>query len=215
MLNKFISGLSAAGKIVFSIAVIAVVLALFDRLFLGPSNGKIKDIEEKIVSEEIAVKQDLKFLEHRDGIITEASAYRDFYTSDVRAEDEVVAEFLKKVELMATQAQVETSKITPAGKEYQTQYLKYLVTLDCSGKFENITNFVYALNNARELFRVEKLNIIGNTRDAEKVTANVTVSRMIMGADPSMDAKSLVKIKEEIVLDPVKVTDKKSEKSAK
>ena len=130
-----------------------------------------------------------------DRIVKEAAVYKDFYASGIRSEEEVIAEFLKRMELMASQAQVDLSKVAPAGQDYQKDYIKYFVTLDCSGKLENIANFVYAVNNAKELLKVEKMNINGNAKDADKVLANLTISRMIIGVDPSMEAKALVKTK--------------------
>lgn len=213
MINKFISGLSAAEKKVLIIAAVFVLLALFDRLLIGPSLAKLKDIDENIVKEETIIKQNMRFLTYRDRIVKEAATFKDFYSKDVRAEEEVIGEFLKKIELMATQSQVELSKISPAGQDYQKDFIKYLITLDCSGKLESITNFIYAVNNSKDLLKIEKMNILGNNRDVEKVQASLTISRMIIGADPSASPKSLVKIKEEaalaVIATPVAVEVKK------
>ena len=195
MINKFISGLSPIERRILTAASLFVLLALFDRLLIGPSLGRLRDIDDSIVKQETTIRQNMMYLAHRDRIQKEAAVYNDFYAKDVRAEEEIIAEFLKRMELMATQSQVELSKVAPAGQDYQKDYIKYLVTLDCSGKLENIANFVYSINNARELLRVEKMNINGNSKDVEKVLANLTISRLIIGVDPSMDAKALVKTK--------------------
>jgi hypothetical protein len=196
MINKFISGLSAAERKVLAIAVVFVLLALFDRLLVGPSMARLKDIDENIVKEESVIRQNMRFLTYRDRIVKEASTFKDFYAVDVRAEEEVIGEFLKKIESMATQSQVELSKISPAGQDYQKEYIKYFVTLDCAGKLADITNFIYAVNNSKDLLKIEKMNVLGNVRDVAKVQASVTISRMIIGADPSVDPKGLVKVSE-------------------
>ncbi len=202
MFNKFISGLSVIEKKILSVAAVFVMLALFDRLLIGPSLSRLNDINEKIVKEEAVIKQNMRFLTYRDRIVKEASTFKDYYAKDVRAEEEVIGEFLKKIELMATQSQVELSKISPAGQDYQKNYIKYLVTLDCTGKLEDITYFIYAVNNSKDLLKIEKMNVLSNARDAEKVQAALTISRMIIGADPSADPKSLVKITQDSLAAP-------------
>ncbi len=208
MINKFISGLSAGEKRILAFASLIVLAALFDRLLVGPSMGRLHEIDDSIAKEESTVEQNLHFLAHRDRIVKEAEAYQAFYTKTVRTEEEVIADFLKKVELLATQSEVTLAKVSPDGQDYQKDYLKYFVTLDCSGKLENITHFMYAVNNSPELLKVEKMNLLANARDAEKVQATIKISKMIMGADPSLDAKSLVKIQEEPKAAPAETPQK-------
>ena len=203
MFNKFISGLSAKERKVLAFAAIIVLAALFDRLLVAPSMNRLRVIDDNIAEEEKIIGQNMRFLAHRDRIIKEAAVYKDYYTKNVLTEDAVIADFFKKVESLATQSQVTLAKVSPDGQDYQKDYLKYFVTLDCSGKLENITNFMYAVNTSPELLKVEKMNLLANARDAEKIQATITISKMIMGADPTVEAKTLVKIKEESVPAPV------------
>lgn len=196
MINKFISGLSPNEKKILTVASALVLLALFDRLLVGPSLLRMHELDDKIAKEEDGIRQNMRFMGYKDRIVREASAYRDFYTLSVRSEEEITADFLKKLELLGTQSRVELSKISPAGTDVQKQYVKYLVTLDCSGKLEDITAFLYAINNSAELIKVEKMVITGNARNAEVVQASLTVAKMIVGADPAVDAKNLVRMRE-------------------
>ncbi|MBF0331783.1 MAG: type 4a pilus biogenesis protein PilO [Candidatus Omnitrophica bacterium] len=193
MINKFISGLSANEKKILSVTALFVLLALFDRLLVGPSLNRMKELDESISKEEDTIKQNMRFLGYRERIVKEASTFKDFYTQDVRSEDEITADFLKKLELMGTQSKVELSKISPAAQQVNKEYVKYIATMECSGKLEDITAFVYAINNSTELIKVEKMVLAGNTRNADTVQASLTVSKMIVGADPAVDAKKLVR----------------------
>jgi hypothetical protein len=197
LFNKFFSGLSAKEKKVLAFAAIIVLAALFDRLLVAPSMNRLRLIDDNIAEQQKVIGQNVRFLAHRDRIIQEAAAYKDFYTKNVQTEEAVIADFLKKIESLATKSQVALAKVSTDGQDYQKDYLKYFVTLDCSGKLENITNFLYAVNSSPELLKVEKMNLLANARDAEKIQATITISKMIMGADPTAEAKSLVKIKEE------------------
>jgi hypothetical protein len=196
LINKFISGLTANERKILAVAGLFVLFALFDRLLIGPSLGRMKELDESIAKEEDVIKQNVRFLGYRERIVKEASAFKDFYTKDVRSEEEITADFLKKLELMGTQASVELSKISPAAPEYQKDYVKYFASMDCSGKLENITAFVYAINNSKELVKVEKMMLGSNARNAEVVQASLTVSKMIVGADPSVSPQDLVRAKE-------------------
>ena len=194
MVNKFISGLSPNERKIFFIAALFVLLALFDVLLLGPSLNRLKEIDEKIAGEESVVRQNIKFLSYRDRILKEAGVYKDFYTTAAKAEEEVIAEFLKKIELLAAQSKVTLSKVSPSGQDYQKNHIKYFISIDCSGPLTDVSNFVYAINNAKELLKVEKMGFVGSSRDAEKIQATMMVSRLIIGVDPSQDVNTLVKM---------------------
>ncbi len=180
-----------------AIASLFVLLALFFRLLLGPSVNRMNELDESIAKEEDVIRQNTRFLGYRERIVKEASAFNDYYTQDVRTEDEIIADFLRKLEVMGTKSKVELSKISPAAQEYEKHYVKYLVSMECSGKLEDVTGFLYTINNSRELIRVEKMTLAGNARTAGTVQASLTVSKMIVGADPSVDPKSLVRVREE------------------
>jgi hypothetical protein len=211
LISKFISGLTVSEKKILTIAALFVLFALFDRLLVGPSLGRMKELDDSIAKEEDVIRQNMRFLGYRERIVKDAATFKDFYTKDIRSEEEVTADFLKKLELMGTQSSVELSKIAPAAPEYQKHYVKYFVTMDCSGTLENITAFVYAINNSKELVKVEKMTLGANARNVEGgVQASLTVSKMIVGADPSVDPRDLVRVTEAApVKDALPDTDEK------
>jgi Tfp pilus assembly protein PilO len=197
LFNKLISGLSPKERKVLAFASIIAAAAILDRLLVAPSMDQLRVIDGKIAEQQRVIEQNLRFLTHRDSIIKEAAVYKDYYAKSVQTEEVVIADFLKKVESLATKSEITLVKVFPDGEDVQQNYLKYLVTLDCSGKLENIANFMYAVNSSPELLKVEKMNLLTNPRDAERIQATITISKMIMGADPTMEAKALVKSKPE------------------
>jgi hypothetical protein len=197
LFSKLISGLSPKERKVLIFAAIIAVAALFDRLLIAPSLSQLRVVDGKIAEQQRVIEQNMRFLTRRDSIIKEAAVYKDFYTKSIQAEEAVIAEVLKKVESLASKSEITLVKVFLDGQDKQKDYLKYFVTLDCSGKFENITNFMYAVNSSPELLKVEKMNLLANPRDVEKIQATITISKMIMGADPTVEAGSLVKSKQE------------------
>jgi Tfp pilus assembly protein PilO len=197
LLSKFISGLKPNERKILAFAAVVVLAALFDRLMVAPSMTQLRTIEQNIADQQKIVEQNMRFLAHRDKIVKEAAIYKDLYVKDVQTEEAVIADLLKKVEFLATKSEITLVKVFPDGQDSQKDYLKYFVTLECSGKLENITNFMYAINSSWELIKVEKMNLLTNPRDVERIQATITISKMIMGADPAVEAKTLVKTKQE------------------
>lgn len=196
MINKFISGLKPDQRKILTIVAVVLILGLFYALLLRPAWNRSSEIDQLTDKEKNLVNKNASFLATRDKVIKEAGAFKDYFAKDVRTEDEVIADFLKKVELLATQSGVLLSKISPAGQESQNDYLKYFVSADCSGTLESLTNFIYAVNSSRELTKVEKMNLGANAKSPETVLASLTISMMIIGADPSVEAKKLIRVQE-------------------
>ena len=197
MFNKFISDLKPTQrKILFSVAVCAI-LGLFYGLLLRPALSRSGQIDSLIMKEKQEVRKNMTFLSSRDKVLKETGAFKVYFTKDVKSEKEVIAELLKEVSLLANAAGIQISKTSPSGQDYQNDYLKYMVTIDCSGSMDNLTNFIFTINNSKELLKVEKMNLGANAKSADTVQATLTISKMIIGADPAVEAKSLVRVKEE------------------
>jgi Tfp pilus assembly protein PilO len=197
VINKFLSGLQPNQRKMLIIVSVVVVLGLFYGLLLRPALYRSGEIDTLITKEENAVRKNSIFLANRDKVVKEAGAFKDYFAKDARSEEEVIAELLKKIELLATQSGVQMSKISPAGQDYQDEYLKYMVSVDCAGTLENLTNFIYTVNNSKDLVKVEKMTIGSNAKSTDTVQASFTISKMIIGADPSVEAKKLVRVKED------------------
>lgn len=195
MFNQFVSKLNPKQQVLFFIVVILVTIVLFERLLVAPSLSRVKQLDESIEKQEEVIRENLAFLQNKKDVEKEIDVFKEFYTKDTRVEEEVIAEFLKQLEFLGIQSNVQLSKITPAGQEYQKEYLKYFLTVDCSGTLEKITNFIYTINNSKDLLKVEKMSL-ASSRSGDEVKTNLTISKMIIGADPSTNAKNLVKIKE-------------------
>ena len=81
MVQKFFSQLADKEKIIFYWAFAIVLVALFDRLFLGPIFDKLTIVDEKIGVEETNILRDLRFLTYRNSIRQEIDAFSKYFTS--------------------------------------------------------------------------------------------------------------------------------------
>lgn len=159
MIQKFFAGLSDNGKKLLAVALIFIVAALVDRLLIGPSMSRLSSINEEIAEEKNSLKQDLHFLSHKERILKESKVYEPFIMAKFPAEEEIIAGFLKKVEMLANKANVTLVKVTPNAGEGQDNYLRYSADLECSGVLSDVITFMHLVDTSPDLMKVIKFNL--------------------------------------------------------
>ena len=86
MFNEYYSKLSEKEKKICNIAIVIVILALFDRLFLGPVLSRIGEVDEEITKQEVSIVRDLRFLSYKDRILKESDEYKKYFSEkNIRA----------------------------------------------------------------------------------------------------------------------------------
>ena len=181
MVAKFYSDLSDNGKKLLLAALIIVVIALFDRLLINPTMSRLSSIDQDIVKEENTIKQDLHFLGYKDKILKESKAFESYLTDDLPGEEEIIAGFLKKVEMLATKANVTLIKVTPSSGSQEKEYLKYQADLECSGKLADVVTFMHLIDTSNELMKTVKFNFASKKADSDEIKAVMTVAKIVVG----------------------------------
>ena len=185
MINKFIAELSDLGKILLAAAFFMVVVALFDLLLIGPTMSRMSAIDGEILKEKSAIKQDLHFLEYKDRILKESKALEGYVTQTMLSEEEVIAAFLKKVEMLANKANVTLVKVTPpVTGTRDKEYLKYQEDIECSGKQADIITFMHLVDTSTELMKVVKFNFTSKKADSDELKAVMSIVKVIVGKTP-------------------------------
>ncbi|MEI7998133.1 MAG: hypothetical protein WCH62_01325 [Candidatus Omnitrophota bacterium] len=179
MIDKFISGLSDLGKKLLVVALIVIIVTLFDRLLIEPTMSRLLAIDEEIGKEEKAIKVDLLFLSYKDKILKETQAIEPYLTDNVPTEDEIITSFLKKIEVTASKTNVVT-KTSPPVNQQDKNYLKYSADVDCSGKLTDVITFMHLINTSDELMKVVKFNLGSKKADSDEVKATLTIARIII-----------------------------------
>ena len=165
----------------FYAAVIFVILALADRLLLGPFLSKKEDIENKIAQQKMTVTNDLKFLSHKNKIEKQDKDLRKYYVEKVTDEHVINAEFLSLVEKLATQSQVVLVKSNPSESKKEKDHIKYFANLDCVGELENVIGFMHAINSTDELLKIDRFSLApkkGGTPN--EVNASMTIVKLVV-----------------------------------
>ncbi len=178
MIQKFYSKLSDKEKKIFYFAAAAVILALFDLLFLGPVTSRLKSIDEEIVQKENSLKRDLRLLSYQNRILAERETFSPYYSTETMTPDQVKASFLQKIEMLATEAKINLTKVAPSGEEAKKGFIKYFADLECTGNLEDIVKFMHAVDSTQDLLKIVKVNIISK-QSAKEVSATMTVVKII------------------------------------
>lgn len=193
MIQNFISKLSPNEKKIFYIAIIFVLLALLDRLFLGPAMSRLKSLDEDIEQQKNVIKGDLRFLSYKDKILKENENFKPYYTAKTQAEEEIIAAFLKKVEILASDAKINLIKVNPADTKQRKGFIEYYANLECDGKLEDMARFIYSINTSGDLLKIVKLTMAPKKAGSEEVNASITVTKTIIDASAVEEAEQLSK----------------------
>lgn len=180
MIHKFYSKLNDQEKKVFFAATLILSLALLDRLFFGPVFQKLKVVDDEIKSQEISIKRDLRFLSYKEKIKSESKAFDKYFVKKLLEDDVVNAEFLRKVEELASESAVNLVKSNPADPKKQKDSMEYYVSLDCTGTLENMIKFMHLVNTTEDLLKVIKFNMSPQKGTANEVNTSMIISKLIM-----------------------------------
>ena len=90
-----------------------VLVALLDRLLIGPGLDKLKDLDQEINNQRTSISRDLRFLTYKTKIDKEIDAFRKFIPQKAMAEDDINTDFFSRVEKLANQTNVKLVKSNP------------------------------------------------------------------------------------------------------
>jgi hypothetical protein len=186
VIQKFLSSLNDKQKKLLAVTLVILVIALFDRLLIGPTMSRLSSIDEEIVKEEESIKKDMKFLSHKDRIIKQSQELAPYYTEKISTDEEMNAGFLRIIERLAEDATVNLIKVTPSPGVDEKDYLKYQADLECSGKLPDVIKFMHLMNTSRDLLKVVKFNLGAKKGEGDEVKATMTVSKIVIASQKAV-----------------------------
>lgn len=183
MIHDFYSKLTEQEKKIFYVALAIVLLMVVDRLFLGPSLSKMKSYDEEIEQQKRNIQQDLRFLTYKNQILEDDQSLSPYYVNEYTTEEQVLAAFLKKLEMIATESKIVLIKVTPAETKERKGYKEYYANLECEGLLENVAAFMHAVDTSQDLLKIIKVNFTLKRASGDEVLAAMVVSKMFIGSD--------------------------------
>ena len=166
-------------------------MAVFDYLFVRPTVTKLNSIRQDITKEENLIKQDLRFLSYKDRILKESQSFTSYYTKSIPTEEEIIASFLKKVEILASHSSVTLVKVTPTTGVKEREFIKYSADLECTGKLPDIVRFLHEVNTAPDdLLKVVKFKMGSAKADSDDMKSSITIAKMIVSPQKFVEEAS-------------------------
>ena len=182
-ITEFYNKLNDQERKIFYFAIMALVLAFFDMLFLRPVLSRLNEIDEDVRKTTQAVERNIRFISYRDKIMAEDEAAREYETDESKGAEEIIAGFLKTIEVLASEAKVNLSRVTPADVMTQKGCVVYFADVDCDGKLSDMISFLYRIDMTKNLLKVVRMNMTGNKASKEDVKVEMKVAKLVI--DPS------------------------------
>ena len=189
MINDFFTKLSDQEKKIFYVAIAVVLLMALDRVFLGPVLSRMKSLDVEIAQQKNVIQRDLRFLSYKDRIMKENETLKSYYETKSKTVDEIIAVFLKNLEGMATQSQVNLIKVSPTDSKRKKGYIEYYASLECEGFLENLATFMHAIDTSNDLLKIIKVNMGLKRASGEEILCNMVVAKIIIDSDQQFDVE--------------------------
>jgi hypothetical protein len=170
--------LSKKEKLILYVAVSFVSLALLDRLIISPIFSKMKSLNREIQEKESGIKKNLRILAQKDRILAESAKYSSFLSSPESGEDQITS-LLKEIEGYANKASVYLIDMKPSGVKDIGPSKKYLINLNCEAQIEQLTSFMYNIENSSELLTIEKYQISPKAKESSVARCSMSISKMV------------------------------------
>lgn len=178
--QDFYSKLSENEKKIFYIAVAVVLLMVLDRTFLGPVLSRIKFLDDQIQQQKNIITQDLRFLTYRDRILQDNEDLRNYYGDPSKTVEEIIAGFLKKIEMMASRSRVNIIKISPSDLKQRKGYVEYYANLECEGLLNDMISFMHDIDTSDDLLKINKIDMSLKRASSDEVLVAMVLSKMII-----------------------------------
>jgi len=179
LLSK-IQKLSRREKLVFFGALIFVSLALTDRLIIRTFFGILSNQDKQIRDKETQIKASLRVMSQKDRIELQHTNYKS-YLGSAKTENEEFTSILKVLDSLApVQPGFNLVDMKPAGVKESAASKKYLVTLNCEGTMEKLTEFMYNIETSTKLLAVDKYEITPKSKDTNLAKCSMTISNLVL-----------------------------------
>ncbi len=184
--TQYFAKLSFKQKIFHAATVVLVILALFDRIFLGPVLSKLKAVGKEVDTQEFSIDRDAKFLLFKDKILKDNKIYGEYFVDKVPEQDVVNTEFFRILEHLARRSQVNLTKTSPDEPRTNKKTIEYFASIDCVGKLEDIIAFMHEINSTeKELMKIVKFNMTSKRGTSSEVNASMKIVKVVMTPDMS------------------------------
>lgn len=177
-LGVYLSKLKKREKFVFYGAAFFVGAALVDRIILGPILNKMTLLDERISVQEDLIRKNARIVAEKERIQVVAAEFAPYLRAGSSQEEEV-ARILGEVEKLARKTSLYVVDMKPMGMTEEAANRKYTVDLNCEAQMEQITNFMYEIENSPILLVVESFSISPKSKETSIAKCNMRIANVI------------------------------------
>lgn len=171
--------MSKKEKNLFLIAVICVGVALLYRVVFLPAIGKSRTLNRRIRLKKEMVGNALNLLNQTEEIEKKSQKYAD-YAKESSSEEEEPAAFLKEIENIARNSQVQLTDLKPYSAERKDFYSEYRIEIEAESEMNQLITFIYNLQNSESLLRVVKFRISPKADKADILKAHLAITKALI-----------------------------------
>ncbi len=182
-ITNFYSKLAKKEKMTMLIAFFFVMLAVMDRLILGPILVEQKTLEGEVAVKLQTIKRSRRIIAFKDSIVKEYSKYKDYLDTGEKSKEEIVSALLREIETIAAEKSITISNIQPGDVHQSPVMDEYETGLECMGKLRNVLEFMQALEESDFLFQITKYSMTPKSKGSDVMKCSISMSRVFITAE--------------------------------
>ena len=175
---EFFNKLAKKERVGLVVALIVVTLVIVDRLVINPISDKFRRVNSDIKLSEKKLSLDLRNINNKNIIESEYKRYKNYVKRSSASDEEDVANILAEIEGLARTSSVRLVDIKPQAPKQADLYKEYAIEVEVEGDMEQITTFLYNLNNSAQLLRVVKLRLGLKDKETSLVKSSILITKI-------------------------------------
>lgn len=174
-----LSHLSQREKAIFYFCLAIAFAFLSYSFIILPVQKKLEELNQKIEAKRIKLEKNSLSLERKEKIEERYNKYAKNLQLK-GTEEEEVATFLSEIESLAQKNSVRVSDMKPRPSKKVDFYKKFTIDLGAEGDIKQITQFIYQIQSATQLLRVDKLRLETKSSQTQNLKSYMSISKVLI-----------------------------------
>lgn len=174
-----LSHLSKREKTIFYACLAAAFTFTTYNFLLMPISKKMEELSQKIEAKKVKLEKSSLILGKKGKIEERYNKYVDNLRLKGTDEEEVAA-FLSEIESLAQKNNVRISDMKPRPSKKIDFYKKFTVDLEAEGDINQITQFIYQIQDTPQLLRVDKLRLETKSSQSQALKSYMSISKVLI-----------------------------------
>lgn len=173
------SNLTKRERNLFYLTMILIFVWVIHSFVIKPIIVKWNQLDDKIEVATLKLEKNIKMIDRKEKIKNE---YEN-YASAVKmtgSEEEEMAKFLTEIESLASSSSTHIIEIKPRPSKKVQFYKKYLIELDAEGDINQLSKFIYDIQNSNQLLKVDKFSLGTKGAGTNLLKCHLLVSKILI-----------------------------------